>query len=145
MSTMDTHYVLGAAELFTLFFVTLGPLKLLGPFARATAKVPAEQLRGLALRITALAVAIAIAGGFLGRTVLASWMVDVLVLRFATGLILFVVAFRLVMQQYEPPGDAAPVAGPAPFGRRWLLRLLRAGSPRPWPVRRPGVGRGRAR
>lgn len=109
----DAQYALGAEKLFTLFFVTLGPLKLLGPFARATATLPADQLRGLALRTAALAAAIAVVGGFLGRSILANWMVDVLVLRFATGLILFVVAFRLVMQQYEAPADTtAPPTEP---------------------------------
>ncbi len=108
----DADYALGAEKLFTLFFVTLGPLKLLGPFARATATLPADQLRGLAVRTAALAAGIAVVGGFLGRSILANWMIDLFVLRFATGLILFVVAFRLVMQQYEAPAAAAPPAEP---------------------------------
>jgi hypothetical protein len=29
--------MIGPAEIFTIFFVTLGPLKLLGPFAQRTA------------------------------------------------------------------------------------------------------------
>jgi hypothetical protein len=36
----DTDYARGAQKIFTLFFVTLGPIKLLGPFARATACWP---------------------------------------------------------------------------------------------------------
>src|SRR5262245_66518308 len=104
----DADYLLGAGELFTLFFVTLGPIKLLGPFARATAALSDAELRAMALRTAALAVVIAIAGGFLGRAMLASWMLPVFTLRLTTGLILFVVAFRLVMQPYDAPAPNLP-------------------------------------
>src|SRR5262249_8479243 len=101
MSEVD--YALGVQKLFTLVFVTLGPIKLLGPFARATAGMTIPELRAMALRATALATLIAIAGGFLGRALLESWQIPVFALRLTAGLILFVVAFRLVMQVYEPP------------------------------------------
>src|SRR5262245_35962936 len=108
----DADYLLGAGELFTLFFVTLGPIKLLGPFARATAALSDAELRAMALRTAALAVVIAIAGGFLGRAMLASWMLPVFTLRLTTGLILFVVAFRLVMQPYDAPAPNSPPGAP---------------------------------
>jgi small neutral amino acid transporter SnatA (MarC family) len=120
----DADYALGAAKLFTLFFVTLGPLKLLGPFFHATATLPADQLRGLALRTAAFAAGIAIVGGFLGRSILANWMVDVFVLRFATGLILFVVAFRLVMQQYEAPAAAAAPPAEPPHAMQLVFPMV---------------------
>ncbi len=104
----DAEYVLGVQKLFTLFFVTLGPIKLLGPFARATAGMTATELRAMALRATALATLIAIAGGFLGRTLLENWQIPLFALRLTAGLILFVVAFRLVMQVYEPAPHPAP-------------------------------------
>jgi multiple antibiotic resistance protein len=96
------------STLFTLFFVTLGPLKLLGPFARATAMLTGGELRALALQAGGLAALIAIAGGFLGVALLESWQIPVFALRLTAGVILFVVAFRLVMQPYEAP--APPVA-----------------------------------
>jgi multiple antibiotic resistance protein len=99
----DTEYALGVTKLFTLFFVTLGPMKLLGPFARATAGMTTTELHAMALRAAALATLIAVVGGFLGRALLESWEVQVFAMRLTAGLILFVVAFRLVMQPYEPP------------------------------------------
>ena len=45
----DAGYAIGAQKIFTLFFVTLGPIKLLGPFARATASLD----RGRAARALA--------------------------------------------------------------------------------------------
>ena len=111
MGISDAEYVLGVQKLFTLFFVTLGPIKLLGPFARATAGMTIPELRAMALRATAVATLIAIAGGFLGRTLLENWQISVFALRLTAGLILFVVAFRLVMQVYEP---SHPAPGPPP-------------------------------
>ena len=96
-------YALGVTKLLTLFFVTLGPMKLLGPFARATAGMTTTELRAMALRAAALATLIAIVGGFLGRALLENWEVQLFAMRLTAGLILFVVAFRLVMQPYEPP------------------------------------------
>jgi len=108
----DADYILGAQKLFTLFFVTLGPIKHLGPFARSTATLSEAELRGLAVRASALATLIAIAGGFLGRALLESWQIPVFALRLTAGLILFVVAFRLVMQPYESPPPAPTPAQP---------------------------------
>jgi len=105
----DTDYVLGVQKLFTLFFVTLGPIKLVGPFARSTTMLTEPELRGLAVRAGGLAALIAIAGGFLGRALLDSWQIPVFALRLTAGLILFVVAFRLVLAPYD-----APAPHPAP-------------------------------
>src|SRR5262245_50688820 len=100
---LDADYLLATGKLFTLLFVTLGPIKLLGPFARATATLSPADLRATAVRTAAIATLIAVAGGFLGVGMLGSWDIPVFVLRLTTGLILFVVAFRLVMQPYEAP------------------------------------------
>jgi small neutral amino acid transporter SnatA (MarC family) len=117
----DTDYALGVQKLFTLFFVTLGPIKLLGPFARATAMLTGAELRAMALRAAAIAALIAIAGGFLGRALLESWDIPVFALRLTAGLILFVVAFRLVMQHYDPP---APNLAPGPVERPTAMKLV---------------------
>jgi multiple antibiotic resistance protein len=104
----DVEYVLDAQEIFTLFFVTLGPIKLLGPFARATAALPEHELRSLALQTAAIAAATAVVGGFLSRAILANWGIPPRVLGLSAGLVLFVVAFRLVLQPYEAPASPPP-------------------------------------
>jgi multiple antibiotic resistance protein len=108
----DADYVLGIQKVFTLFFVMLGPIKLLGPFARATAMLPGAELRAMAVRITIIATLTAIAGGFLGRALLESWGIPIFALRLTAGLILFMVAFQLVLQPYQPPA-ASPAPGTA--------------------------------
>ena len=41
--------MLGPAEIFTIFFVTLGPLKILGPFAQRTRDLDDATMRKVAL------------------------------------------------------------------------------------------------
>jgi len=135
----EANYALGLPKLFTLFFVTLGPIKLLGPFARATAGLTAAELHAMAVRAVGLATLIAIGGAFLGRALLESWQIPVFALRLTAGLILFVVAFRIVMQVYEPPAPhptpGTPVEPPnlmqvvspmvlTPYGIAALIVLL---------------------
>jgi len=135
----EADYVLGVPKLFTLFFVTLGPIKLLGPFARATAGMSEAELRAMAVRAAGLATLIAIGSAFLGRALLESWQIPVFALRLTAGLILFVVAFRIVMQVYEPPAPhptpGTPVEPPnlmqvvspmvlTPYGIAALIVLL---------------------
>jgi multiple antibiotic resistance protein len=109
--TTDPYASLGAEKIFTLFFVMLGPLKLLGPFARTTKTMSQDELRALALRTGAMAALVAIAGGFVGRAILESWEIPLNVLRLTAGLIFFAVAFQLVLQPYGTAG-AEPVAEP---------------------------------
>jgi hypothetical protein len=42
--------MLGLGAIFTIFFITLGPLKLLGPFAQQTRSLDIAKLRGIAFR-----------------------------------------------------------------------------------------------
>ena len=90
--------------------------KLRGPLVRLTGAgfalsfVIAAAV-ALALRAGVIAAAIAVAGGFVGRALLESWQIPIFALRLTAGLMLFVVAFRLVMQPYEAPAPhAAPEA-----------------------------------
>lgn len=122
----EVDYRLGPQEIFTLLFVTIGPIKLLGPFARATAALDAAALRALALRTAGIATVIAIVGGFVGRGMLENWQVPVMVLRLTAGMILFVVAFRLVLQPYEAAGAAPAVAaaGEPPTPARLVFPMV---------------------
>src|SRR5262245_7005367 len=101
-------YILDAQLLFTLFFVTLGPIKLVGPFARATASLGDAELRAVAVRIAAIATLIAVAGGFLGRALIENWRIQIVALELTAGLILFMVAFQLVLQPYGTPSPSPP-------------------------------------
>jgi multiple antibiotic resistance protein len=100
----------GAGEIFILFFVTLGPLKLLGPFEQQTRDLSPTTLRGIVVRAFAIALIAVIVGGTLGTALAAKWRISVPAIEIATGLILFLVAIRLVLAPYEP----APTPQPLP-------------------------------
>ena len=106
-------YLVDTGLLFTLFFITLGPLKLLGPFAQATSRLDAGTLRVLAFKAALIATVALLAGGLLGRALTVKWMVPLGALQFTAGLIFFVVALRGVLAQYEGrPQPADPDAAP---------------------------------
>ena len=106
--------MIGPGEIFTLFFVTLGPLKILGPFALQTRGLEPAALRGLALRVFVLSLAALALGGLIGRSLVHKWHISMPALLIATGIIFFLVALRVVLEQYEPPHNAAPPSLPAP-------------------------------
>lgn len=105
--------MLGPGEIFTLFFVTLGPLKVLGPFAQQMAGVEPAVVRGIAVRVFALSLLAITVGGFLGRLLALNWSISIPALLIATGVIFFLVALRLVLEQYEPQKEHVPIALPA--------------------------------
>jgi multiple antibiotic resistance protein len=107
----------GAAGLFTLFFLMLGPLKIIGPFAIATRGMAAGAMRALALKVVLISAVAAIAGGFIGSKILAKWHVEPSALVLAAGIVFFVVALDIVLRQYHaaPPAEPAnPAVAPPP-------------------------------
>jgi multiple antibiotic resistance protein len=112
---MDT--LLGPAEVFTLLFVTLGPLKVLGPFMQRTQGIPEPALRQIAIRGFIIATLAIIGGGFLGTFLMGKWQVSFPALTLAAGVIFFLVALRQLLEQYlSQPAPAAPdTLPPAPL------------------------------
>jgi multiple antibiotic resistance protein len=104
--------MLGPAEIFTGFFVTLGPLKTLGPFAQRTRGVPPEMLRRIAMWAFVVATIGAVAGGLIGRALLTKWHVSLPALMLTGGIVFFMVALKQLLEQYEPPHAAAPAEPP---------------------------------
>jgi multiple antibiotic resistance protein len=107
------HQMLGPGEIFTLFFVTLGPLKVLGPFAQQTHGLAPAAVRGIAVRVFVLSLLAIALGGLLGRALALSWSISMPALLISTGVIFFLVALQLVLEQYEPPKEIAAAPLPA--------------------------------
>jgi multiple antibiotic resistance protein len=57
--------VLGVSTIFILFFITLGPLKLLGPFAQQTRELDPAALRAIAVRVFVVGLIAVVFGGYL--------------------------------------------------------------------------------
>ena len=94
---------LGPGEIFTIYFITLGPLKLIGPFVQRTHGLDDAIVRQIAVRAFLLATISAIAGGFLGAMLLANWHVSIGAMVIAGGLVFLLVGLRGLLEQYEPP------------------------------------------
>ncbi len=101
------------SQILTYFIVMLGPLKLLGPFAKLSAEMDAAALRKFALKGFVIASIGGIAGSLLGQRLLAKWNVSMAALLLAAGLVLLLVALRTVLAPYTPPGGPEDAPNPA--------------------------------
>jgi small neutral amino acid transporter SnatA (MarC family) len=111
MAQVDGLLELGAV--FTLLFVTLGPVKTLGPFLQLTREVDDSKLKQIAVRAFVLAVIAVVVGGFVGRALLGNWHVSVPAVTLVGGVIFFLVGLSVVLEQYQPEHAAAPPPLPA--------------------------------
>lgn len=108
--------MIGPAELFMIFFVMLGPLKVLGPFVQRTRGLDEATTRQIAWWTFVIASVAIVIGGLLGRSMLANWHVSIPALRLTGGIVFFLVALRQLLEQYQPAPAVAPEPLPAhPF------------------------------
>jgi multiple antibiotic resistance protein len=106
--------LLGPAEIFTILFVTLGPLKVLGPFLQRTHDIPEAALHQIAIRGFVIATVAIIVGGFLGTFLMSNWHVSFPALTLSAGVIFFLIALRQLMEQYLTQPAATAQSGPLP-------------------------------
>ena len=112
---------LSLGAVVTLMVVTLGPIKILGPFANQTQGMDDKLVRQIAMRAFLFSVAALIVSGVAGVTMLAKWHISVPALSLAGGLIFLIVGLRIVLEQYAPsahhpaPLPASPTAAALKF------------------------------
>ena len=82
-------------------FLTLGPLKILGPFASMTRGRDAAFKRQLAVRGIVIATIALLAAATIGASILQKWGISIGALHLTAGIVLFLVALRPVLEQYE--------------------------------------------
>jgi multiple antibiotic resistance protein len=92
-------------EMLTFFFLMLGPLKILGPFVQMTRNGDANFARRLALRAFVYSCLALVLAAVIGENSLRKYHISVAVLAIAAGVILFLVALRTVMQQFDSGND----------------------------------------
>ena len=109
------NFELSWGDIFILFFLTLGPLKAILPFARVTRGTDLDFQRTVAWRSTAIATAIALVVALLAPLVLGNWHVSPSAISITAGIILFSQALRIIMQTPAiAPGSAEQQASPSP-------------------------------
>lgn len=121
--TGGNGWTFGPNEIFTFFFIMLGPIKLLAPFAKLSAGLERPARRALALRGAGIATLTILAASFLGSALVVKWQLTPGALAIAGGVLFFLVAIGLVLDGYtERPAADAPQHEPAKM--RALVRLL---------------------
>jgi multiple antibiotic resistance protein len=94
--------------MFTFFFLMLGPLKILGPFVQITRNADAAFARRMAIRAFLYSCAALVLTVVIGEEFLRKYNIPVSVLAIAAGIILFLVALRGVLEQFDIDPDATP-------------------------------------
>jgi multiple antibiotic resistance protein len=99
-SISSSHVDLG--ETFTFFFLMLGPIKILGPFVKMTESAEARFRTQLAIRATIFSCLALAAAAVVGERTLRDYGVSLNVLALTGGLVLSVVAFQKILEQFRP-------------------------------------------
>jgi multiple antibiotic resistance protein len=123
-SLPDASDLLGLGVVFVVLFITLGPIKIFGPFVQLTRDLDEAKVKSIAVRAFALAVIAAVVGGFAGRILADNWRISIAALTLAGGIIFFIVGLRLVLEQYQPVH-----AAPAPLPEAPMAAALRIAFP----------------
>jgi multiple antibiotic resistance protein len=111
--------VIELGYVFTIFFLTLGPIKTIPAFHVLTRAAEPADRRALALRATLLATGISVAIAIVMRGTLHSWRVSPDAMRIAGSILLFISAYQSVTG-FTQPAAAPP---PALTDRKQLLGL----------------------
>ena len=99
-SISSAHVDLG--EAFTFFFLMLGPVNVLGPFVKMTERADDRFRRQLAIRATIFSCLALAAAALVGERGLRDYGVSLNVLALTGGLVLSVVAFQTILDQFRP-------------------------------------------
>ena len=112
------NYELSWGDIGILFFLTLGPLKAILPFARVTRGTEPAFQRTVAWRAVVIATAIVLVVALLGPFVLTNWHVSPPAISITGSIILFSQALRIIMQTPSGArGSGGRQTGPSPPSR----------------------------
>ncbi|WP_199346552.1 MarC family protein [Nostoc sp. LEGE 12447] len=92
----------GVFNLFIIFFVTLGPIKVIPPFVQLTQNADRSLRQQLAFRSAALATIVILLVAIIGQNIVRVWQIRLPSLLIAGGILLFLVALNMVITQYQP-------------------------------------------
>jgi multiple antibiotic resistance protein len=101
-------------DALTIFFVTLGPIKALSPFAKATRGAAPPFRRAVAWRVAAIATAIVIGVALLSEFVLEQWRVSLAAVVVSGSIIIFCQSLQMIMEPMAPAPSPIQPQGPDP-------------------------------
>ncbi|MEM9118013.1 MAG: MarC family protein [Cyanobacteria bacterium P01_F01_bin.56] len=99
-------------NIFIIFFVTLGPLKIIPVFMQVAHNASTALKRQLAFRSTAISTVVILLVVLIGQQILKVWQIQLPAMMIAGGILLSLVALRLILTQYSPnpSSETAPEA-----------------------------------
>lgn len=105
-------------QIFTFFFLTLGPIKIVGPYMKITRNADTALTRRIAIRATIFSSLALLVAALIGENILANYGIPLPILKMSGGMILFLVALLNIIQQFIPPAPhddnvATPTVGMA--------------------------------
>jgi len=92
---------------FTIFFMLLGPIKLIPSFAGSTQGADVRFKRAVAIRGVVIAAALCALVALGGGTLLARYRISIDALRFAGGLVLLIAALQVIFEKANPPSPSS--------------------------------------
>jgi small neutral amino acid transporter SnatA (MarC family) len=97
---------------FTIFFMLLGPVKLIPSFAGLTRGAEVRFKRSVAIWSVVIASALCAFVALAGATILGRYHISIDAVRFAGGLVLLISALEILFQKAQPPspGSGTPTA-----------------------------------
>lgn len=107
------------AEIFSFFFLMLGPLEVIVPFSECTADTGPAFRRKLALRAFLTSLVALLIAATVGVATLREWNVSITALTLAGGTVLFLVALRMVLRPYTQETES--IRPPGPPSLRWAV------------------------
>jgi multiple antibiotic resistance protein len=96
--------------IFTIAFLTLGPIKIIGPFAKMTANIDPKFKKKLAIYGAIFATIICLLVALLGKGLVEKYHLIPQAITIAGGLVLLISALRLIF----PPLQPEPISKPGP-------------------------------
>ena len=88
--------------IFTVFFLMLGPFKIIHPFAKLTAAADNKLSRNIALRATLFSSVALLIASLLGESLLKKYDISLAILALTGGIILFLTALIAIIRQFQP-------------------------------------------
>jgi multiple antibiotic resistance protein len=91
---MDSPYILNAGQIFTFFFIMLGPLRFKDAYSKVLLNFDESERSKLAWKIGAITTLTLVIGGYVGSMLLIKWKISHPVLLLAAGILFFVAIFK---------------------------------------------------
>ncbi len=89
--------------IFTVFFMLLGPLKVIPPFAGLTRGLDSRFKRDVAIRGAVLASLLCVFVALAGGTLMGNFRISLGGLRLSGGLVLLIAALQVIFRKAQPP------------------------------------------